>query len=265
MKETTYNQFALINSDSTSLSAAVSTVNLTSEISDEMNSSTLQPLDTTFVAIFLLTLGALCIVAMYLHYLVLIMAKRDSSIVTCLLPDFALNFLVGGPAAYILFSIVTLLSDPAAEVIGIWFCHVGSIIMHVWMYKVLVFSLLVALLRYLYVVHNEKIMGYGLPRVERIFRILYWAVPIGLTTLHFGLRNDYVFMAAINRCYGWSLSGWYKTGRHFCFVMDHGFPNRFAEYGFRSLCMFNVVVRMLLFSNIAEAVIYYRIHVHLKR
>ena len=140
-------------------------------------------------------------------------------------------------------------------------------ICYVWVYKVLVFSLLVALLRYLYVVHNEKIMGYGLPRMERIFRILYWAVPIGLTTLHFGLRKDFVFMATINRCYGWSISGWHNvlSSVNFCFVEDYGFANGFAQYSLGSLCMINLGLRILLLSNIVEAVIYFRIHVHLKR
>ena len=55
------------------------------------------------------------------------------------------------------------------------------------------------------------------------------------------------------------------VGQKFCVFKDYGFTNRFAEYGLRSLCMINVGVRILLLSNLAEAVIYYRIHVHVKR
>ena len=214
--------------------------------------------------------GTLVIVGLYMHYLVLRMSKRDETLLNCLLPDFALNFLVGGPAMYIISSIILVLPDPANEMFGIWFCHMASILGYVWLFKVWLFSLLVAILRYLYVVHNEKIQEYGLARVQRIFRILFWAIPTGLMILHLAFRTDHEPTILANRCYGWSLESssstnwWYTVKQKFCFYRDYGFTNRFAEYGLKMGCGVNQFVRILLLSNLPEGVIYYRVHKHLK-
>ena len=218
MNETTYNSSALTNSDSLTLSGGISPLHLTPEIKTRISSSLFQHFDTTFAATWLPISGALAIVALYMHYLVLRMSKRDDGILNCLLPDFALNFLVGGPAMYILASIIILLPDPANEILGIWFCHMVSILGYVWLFKVWLFSLLVAILRYLYVVHNEKIREYGLARIERRIRILYWAIPTGLMAFHLGLRTDHDTMIWVNRCYGWSLessssNNWWHTAK----------------------------------------------------
>ena len=161
--------------------------------------------------------------------------------------------------------------------IGVWFCHVASIIAYLWLFKVRIFSLLVSLLRYLYVVYHEKIKTYGLTRLGKIFRIMFWIVPAVLATVQLSLRIDYDSTAWINRCYGWSSelsfdglafpSGnwWYTVGRQFCVYNDYGFINRYIEYGLRVLCGINVGVCMLLFSNVAEAFIYYRVYAHLKK
>ena len=183
--------------------------------------------------------------------------------------DLALTFLAVFPVNIILNCVVLFLPGPAAEVIGIWFCHVASVFKFVWVFKIWVFSLLMSLLRYVYVVHNEKIKGYGLARVERIFRILYWAVPAGLMILHLSLRKNHDPRPWINRCYGWSpelpssVNWWYKAKQKFCVYNDYGFANPFAEYGLRILCGVNFGATFLLFSNLAEAFIYYSIHTHL--
>ena len=265
----------LLNTDLTSFKDAKPPFNSNALNNATMNSLTLQPMGTAYAATMLSIMGALSIVAMYIYYLVLKMSKRDRSILNCLLPDFALTALVGGPAVYILFFIIMTLSDLSKEVIGTWFCHVASVFLYVWIYKVLVFSLLVALLRYLYVVHNERIKHYGLPRIERIFLILSWAVPIGLMILQLALRTGRDNRPILNRCYGWSsepsLVGepsskdwFYNFGLHSCIFNNYGMANRFAEYGLRILCWIRAGANFLLFSNLVEAVFYYRIHVHLK-
>ena len=180
MNETIYNSPELINSDSSTLSAGISPLNSTPQIKARINSSLFQHFHTTFAATWLPIWGALVIVGLYMHYLVLRMSRRDEALLNCLLPDFALNFLVGGPAMYILAAIIILLPDPANEILGIWFCHMVSILGYVWLFRVWLFSFLVAILRYLYVVHNEKIREYGLARLERRIRILYWLYPQGL-------------------------------------------------------------------------------------
>ena len=236
----------------------------------DINSSTFQPIDPAFAAIVLATGGVLVMVAMYMHYLVLRMSKRDKSLTNCLLPEMALNILVGGPVVFTFLFFIISLSDPAEEVIGVWFCHAASIVSYVWLFKIWLYSLLVSLLRYLYVVHNGKITEYGLARIERIFLILSWTVPAGLMVLHVSLRTDYDPTPFINRCYGWSSesssasSWWYKIEGQFCAHNNYGFSNQYIEYSLRVLCGINVGTCIILFSNLAEAFIYYRTYTYLK-
>ena len=146
------------------------------------------------------------------------------------------------------------------------------IIFYVWIFKTWLFSFLSSLLCYLCVVHKEKLKSYGMDRVERIFRILSWAIPAVLVALHHSLRTDYDPSPWVNQCYGWSQDGPYSArnwfdqleGR-FCAYNDYGFSNHYIENGLRVVCGINVGLRILLFSNLSEAFIYYRIYAHLKK
>ena len=242
-------------------------LNIAPEIKTSPNFSTLPPIDSTFAATILSTAGVGVIVALYIHYLVLKMSKRGNSLMDCLLPDMALNTLVGCPVWFIFICTVISLPEPPKEAIGTWFCHAASIVAYIWLFRVWIYSLLVSLLRYLYVVHNQKITAYGLTRIGRIFRILFWLVPAGLVALQLSLRTEYDPTPWINRCYGWISEpsfGWYEVERQFCAYNDYGFSNRYIEYGLRVLCGINAGVCILLFSNLIEAVIYYRVYAHLK-
>ena len=240
------------------------------EMNTGFDSSTFEPIDTAFSAILMPILGVLAVIGMYMHYLVLRMSKRDKSLMNCLLPDMALNILVGVPVVFTLLCMTIFLSDPAKEVYGIWFCHAASIIVYVWLFKMWLFSLLMSLLRYLYVVQNGKLRDYGMARIEIIFIILSWAVPAGLMALHVSLRTDYDPSPWVNHCYGWpsesssASSWWYKVERRFCAYNDYGISNSYIEYGLRVVCGVNVGATILLFSNLAEAFVYFRIYAHLK-
>ena len=260
----------LVGGDLATLKATMSTSSLLQSSDTDANVSAFQSVDTTFIIIVLSILCPLGIIALYMHYLVLKMSRRDKTLLNCLLSDFAWNFLVGGPFWWLLNSVSITTADPAKEIYGAWFCHIYSIIGYVWLFNVWIFSLLVAILRYLYVVHYARILQYGLTRVANIFRILFWAVPTSLMILHISLRAGHDPTPWISHCYGWPLgssssrSWWYKVERQFCIYNEYGFTNRYAEYGLRTLCALNVGVCIFLFSNVAEAVIYYGIYRHLK-
>ena len=160
MIEATYNSSDLIDNDLPTFNTTMSPSNILPEIRTSFSSSTFQPIDSTFTAIILSIAGAEFVATMYMHYLVLKMSKRDNSLMNCLMPDMALNVLVGGAVKFTMICIVISLSEPAKEVIGVWFCHVASIIGYIWLFKVWIYSLLVSILRYLYVVYNEKRVTY---------------------------------------------------------------------------------------------------------
>ena len=271
MDKIRYNSLKLANSGASTSNTTMPLQNLAQEVDTDNSSSTFQPIDTTFLLVLVPIVGIIAIIANYINYLVLRMAKRDKSLLNCLLPDFAMNFLVGGPAIYIFGVIISTLSEPASDVIGVWFCHLYSILGYLWLFKAWLFSLLVSLLRYFYIVHNGRITEYGLARVERIFRILYWAVPTCLVILHTSLRTGYDPTPWANHCYGWppgsssTNTWWYQIERQFCVYNEYGFTNRYAERGLRIVCALNVGACILLFSNFVEAIVYYMIYRHMNR
>lgn len=270
MEQATYNSPDTIDNDSPTLNATMTPLSSLQEMQSSFSSSTFHPVNTTFASIIMSILGAEFVVSMYVHYLVLKMCKRDPSLMNCLLPDMAWNVMVGGPIKFIIVCIVISLAEPAKVAIGIWFCHGASIIAYIWLFRIWIYSLLQSFLRYFYVVYNEKTREYGLTRTGTTFRILFWIVPATLVTLLLCLRTDYDANPVINQCYGWSSkfssagNSWNTVGRRFCAYNNYGFSSRYIEYGLRVVCGTTVGVCMLLFSNLAEAVIYYRIYEHLK-
>ena len=99
------------------------------------------------------------------------------------------------------FDLINSLIYPAGDVFGSWFCTLGWF---VWGYGVrlaLYNSFITALMRYLFVVHEEKVAAYGKEKVKKIF----WYISILLPLFHILLKivEGAPTLSFINKCYGY--------------------------------------------------------------
>ena len=98
------------------------------------------------------------------------------------------------------FDLINSLIYPAGDVIGSWFCTLGWF---VWGYGVrlaLYNSFITAFMRYLFVVHEEKVAAYGKGKVKKIF----WYISQLLPLIHILLKiaDGSSSLSFINKCYG---------------------------------------------------------------
>ena len=246
----------------------VTPINLKEAMNETIDQPTSQPISSTSAIVFMALTGAMLIPIEYMYYLVLKMGERDKTLLNSLLPSNARIYLVGAPIMYIFACIIIFLPDPAKDVIGVWFCHTGSIVLYTILFRAWIFSLLVSILRYLYVVHHTKIKQYGLEKIEKIFRAVFWLVPLTLMVLHHSMRTNYDPTPWINHCYGNPQESsnrlWYKIERQFCVYNMYDVENTVVQYTLRILCGMNVGVSAIAFSNISEAFVYFQIYRYLK-
>ena len=257
--------------NSSHLSEGKAYLPLLNDLHDEtMGQSESQPISSTLVIVFTILTGCMLLPIEYMYYLVFKMGRRDKTLLNSLLPSNACIYLVGAPIMYIFGCIIVFLPDPAKDVIGVWFCHIGSVFLYTILFRAWIFSLLVSILRYLYVVHHNQIKQFGLRKLERIFITMFWLVPLTLMVLHHCMRASYDPTPWINHCYG---NGemestnkvlWYKIERQFCVYNHYDVQNIFIQYSLRILCGINVGASILAFSNLSEAFFYYRIYMYLK-
>ena len=121
-----------------------------------------------------------------------------------LLKDITLLFVTWQMACHPIlafFDLTNSLVYPAAEVIGSWFCTLGWF---VWGYGVrlaLYNSFITALMRYLFVVHEDRVAAFGKEKLKKIFWYVSQLLPLFHILLKIAEGNS--TLSFINKCYGY--------------------------------------------------------------
>ena len=123
---------------------------------------------------------------------------------TGLLKDITMLFVTWQMACHPIlafFDLINSLIYPAGDVIGSWFCTLGWF---VWGYGVrlaLYNSFITALMRYLFVVHEERVAAFGKEKIKKIFWYLSQLLPLFHILLKIAEGNS--TLSFINKCYGY--------------------------------------------------------------
>ena len=169
-------------------------------------------------------------------------------------------------------SSLTLLPD----VFDSWICFAMKSAVH-WFRLYLGFnSLVVAAMRYTFIVHDTKVAAFGKERARKIFLHASLIIPIAITIL-----NEAVLGMAIearpllSKClhnYGYFESngtqhlgeGDADNGNHYLPIYMF-FKNTFPRQLMTILHPFSTVLYLLVLSNIVEGCLYIKIFLHIKR
>ena len=229
-----------------------------------------QPLlDPVYASISFTTRAALIIMAEFVQAKVLVLIKKENGLVNDVARLYIISLMIGGPF-WLLFSGTIEFIHPANEVIGNWFCFVGSFICHLWLYIVLFHSFIVALMRYFFIVHQEKVEAYGKEKVKRIFFFLSFLVPLTLDIWNQLNFRELDGISVVNRCYGMN---------HKTFLIEASTSNtaklslckyeNFEEdvaHGLRYVsCFTSTFITVLMGFNLTESVIYCMTFSHIRR
>ena len=161
-----------------------------------------QPLqDPLFVVIFFLLKSLVVIISEVVAIKVLKLTKKEKSITAEVTKFYLYTLMILSPLR-LLFNTTIDSLHPVSEIIGHWFCTVCEY-MHLFaMVIILSNSFIACVMRYYFIVHNEKVASYGKQKLKRIFFCLTISNPV-LTCIIYALaRPELSPNSHFNKCYG---------------------------------------------------------------
>ena len=91
---------------------------------------------------------------------------------------------------------------PLNEIIGQWFCTLGWFLVHFCGTIIAFYSFIVSIMRYYFIVYNERADKDGKKRAERMFYWLFIAIPLVTVLWEATNGSELDVMSAVNKCYG---------------------------------------------------------------
>ena len=165
---------------------------------------------------------------------------------------------------------------PMQEVVGKWYCTIGQAIMFFSCNIISFHSFFVASMRYLFIVHEEKVNIYGRDRTKRIFLLLYFSLALIVVLWGAAEGGELDAMSFINKCYGKDhkvflidKSSLNVAKRNFCEHEDYNYNGSFTDWMIswtRQLsCISKVLIMLLMGFNVFEGFLYFKTLSHIYR
>jgi hypothetical protein len=136
-------------------------------------------------------------------------------------------------------------------------------------------SFIIAMMRYWFIVHEEKVQKYGKEKTKRIFAFLSVFIPLFLVIWGTAENTELDPLIFVNRCYGRdhkvfliNISPLEVFNPYYCKFgnySDEGMYGIILEMFKRATCIFKTILMLLMACNLTEGIIYYKIFSHIKR
>ena len=225
-----------------------------------------QPLQTPTLAVVYLILKSIIIIAgEYIHIRILNFFRHEIFLVKDLLKLFLYVQMIYWPVDVLLKASMDFVY-PLQEIVGEWVCNFGLWWIILGMTIIFFHSFMVGLLRYLFVVHNEWISGFGKERVKRAFLWTSILIPIFCTIVRLANRPELSVISSLNKCEGITHKTFfiensiYNTAEEpFC-----GF-GKYDEDGSEIIailkmtaCTLNCVILAMMGTNLIEGMLYWK-------
>ena len=235
-----------------------------------------QPVEKPNIAIlFFFIRLVFTILAEACNYRVLYVTRKDNGILNDIIKLQAYIILTSMPIRLIFITLTDLI-HPLNEVLGQWICSSYWIFKTISSQMMLFHSLFIALLRYVFVAHNDKVVNYGKEKMKKLFWYLIIGIPIfNLLWVAIDL-TEIDTDNFINRCNGvdhkkFLIQSWSSLG-----LIKKNFESLQIHRESNNLTIFFAVLRRIskvaqrvwiifLASNITEGIIYYKLFQHMRR
>ena len=270
--------FTIITSNSTTTadqSAAVGRHNM--DIITNLHLYSQPLLDPNVAATFLGVKFVVVLMGIYVQYKIRAMLRRDTCLINHVLSAYSVIQMMFWPFMLIFNDILTSFVYPISDVTGSWLCDICVVLICYGRLHILFHTFIVALMRYVFVVHDDRVVKFGKQRAKRIFFWISLIWPMMSTAwllfqaIYF--RKEFSFARTlISKCYGnhhnmfmtEDLLDWKKYCTLEVYEMD-GYFEKFSELVQRGFCVGFAVVNLIVLSNVAEGLLYWRVMKRLKR
>jgi len=234
-----------------------------------------QPTESNLLAsIFFLIRLAFVVLGEFLNIKIFLLMSKETCLVQDVVRVFAATQIAFLPTMLIL-NTGTDIFHPLNEIVGQWFCTIAWFLTHVFGTIIVFNSLVVAAMRYCFIVHEDKVKLYEKKTVKNCFFWLSIGIPLFMIIWEATNEDELDVISTINKCYG---------NDHKKFLIDNArsdkFQNKICDYTvagkvdtfskiiatLRSVsCITNKVVLILMTLNITEGVLYYKTLSHINR
>ena len=181
--------------------------------------------------------------------------------------------------AYFLYA-VTYITPNLSHFTGRWFCYASKLILH-YNYVILAYyTLMVAILKYVVIVHWQWARGIGHDKIKRLFSIiLSFCIPTINILIFFAVRPDFLWAYDVNKqvdlCLGDPKENWVEgtnqtqTKMHtLCAKIEPSTDDSIHYYLShirKGICWFQVIFTYLSLWNLLDCAVYIKIFSAMKR
>ena len=159
-----------------------------------------QPLEPPWIAIiFFFVRLTIIFIGEIIGKKVVIMTREETGILSEITLMFISIQMIFHPIL-IFFELSVNLIHPINEIIGPWICTVGWLFYNISTKIVLNYSFFAAIMRYVFVVHDDRVGRYGKEKVKRHFLYLYLTITIAQIVMK--AVDGTSRLSFINKCYG---------------------------------------------------------------
>ena len=206
-----------------------------------------------------------------LQFRLLKMVKSENGLVNEVTQIYSISAIIMNPVIGV-FVTFTDFVHPLNEVFGQWFCSIGRLLTYLNINIVIFHSFIVALMRYSFIVHEEKVQNYGKETSKRFFAILSILIPVLMVTWGVIENSELDALLAIDRCYGIDHKV-FMAKNDINYRLDCVFEPSDAEgmYGLvvdnlrQIMCISKAILTVLMGFNFTEGLIYFKIICHIRR
>ena len=234
-----------------------------------------QPVQDPQIGIPLLVINVfLLLTGGFVHYHIWKMLNREESLVSNILKAYVIVQMILWPLWTSVAS-ATYFIYPLSEVIGSWLCVFSYFLIYSGVSFISFQSTIIAIIRYLFIVHDDRVEKLGKQRTQKMFHWILSLVPIIITIwLYFGAHDQTIDLSpTFNKCTGsydkvfhlkWSFAERMSTRSARCGIAnDDKGPASSSEVIQAVQCGGSIFLFFLLTSNIFDGFLYYRTWTHI--
>ena len=161
-----------------------------------------QPLEKPSIAtVFAFLRVIIVIFSLVIHFKLYKMIKNASGILENVTNVFICTQMIYLPVL-VMFIIATDFVYPLSSIIGKWFCTFGWLVFLFGSMITTSHSFIAALMRYFFIVREEKIRVYGKEKAKKIFLYLFVSIPLIMVITGAIDGTELTWMSFTNKCYG---------------------------------------------------------------
>ena len=175
-------------------------------------------------------------------------------------------------AFHIPFSAISHATENLLDYTGVWFCHIATFLHVYGIYIAAMSSLIVVIMKYIFIVHPHKSLKWGHEKIQKIFLVIYLALPFLLSTLASLIKpyTNKTLELVLDRCFGLKPINSAKTWQSIFLcnlkASETDEPGIMtSKIMIQVACVFSRILTFMLLCNITEILFYHLIFKTMKR